>query len=190
MRNTRGVGSVYRPKNRNASTGALQATAIWWIRYNHHGVQHRESSHSEVHAHAAALLKLRIGQAGIGKPVTFAVRRTTLDDLRDLVLADYRDNQFDTLARQEDAFNHLRAFFGGDCLADAIAGRLDEYKKWRQLQPDGRAAKRKVGQHRPARIGCAIATINRELASPAARVQARPRPRAQAGRRGADHQAE
>src|SRR5580704_1131531 len=116
MKKTRGIGSVYRPKYRNESTGELQESAVWWIRYSHHGVKHRESSKSEVRKDASDLLKLRIGQAGMGKPVTAAIRRTALDDLAGLVFADYADNDFDTLARQEDAFNHLREFFGGDCL--------------------------------------------------------------------------
>lgn len=173
MRKTRGVGSVYQPRYRNAKTGELQASAVWWIRYSHHGVRHRENSHSEVHAEAADRLKLRIGQAGIGKPVTAAIGRTTLDDLAKLVFADYVDEKFDSLARQEDAFDHLRAFFGGDCLvggdcpAHDITVRIPDYKKWRQEQPDRRADKRNgsVEYKQAPRIGCATATINRELAA-------------------------
>ena len=86
MKKTRGIGSVYRPKYRNDSTGELQESAVWWIRYSHHGVKHRESSKSEVRKDASDLLKLRIGQAGMGKPVTAAIRRTALDDLAGLVL--------------------------------------------------------------------------------------------------------
>jgi integrase len=160
------IGSVYRPKFRNGA-GALKESAVWWIRYSHHGTKHRESSKSEIKAVAKDLLKQRIGQAGLGKPVTAAIRRTTLDDLAKLVFTDYADNQLDTVARQEDAFNHLRDFFGGDCLADEIANRIGDYKIWRQQQPDGRAAKRKDGRkyERAPRIGCATATINRELAA-------------------------
>jgi integrase len=167
MKKTRGIGSVYRPKYRNESTGELQESAVWWIRYSHHGIKHRESSKSEVRKDASDLLKLRIGQAGMGKPVTAAIRRTTLDDLSGLVFADYADNEFDTLARQEDAFNHLREFFGGDCLADDLVARLPEYKEWRRQQPDGRAAKRKNDRQyaQAPRIGCSVATLNRELAA-------------------------
>src|SRR5208337_382244 len=97
----------------------------------------------------------RIGQAGIGKPVTVAIRCITLDDLIELVSTDYVDNQFDTLARQEDAFTHLREFFGGDCLADDIAPRIPDYKVWRRQQPDRRSLKRKDGHpyKLPPRIG-------------------------------------
>jgi hypothetical protein len=168
MSKTRGsVGSVYRPKYRNGD-GQLKESAVWWIRYSHHGTKYRESSKSEAKAVAKELLKQRIGQAGIGKPVTAAIRRTTFDDLKKLVVADYTNNDLDTLARQEDAFNHLRDFFGDDCLADDIATtRIDEYKVWRRQQPDGRAAKRKYDRQykEPPRIGCATATINRELAA-------------------------
>jgi site-specific recombinase XerD len=161
MKRTRNVGSVYRPKYRDGVTGELKESAIWWIRYSHHGTKHRESSKSEVRAEAVALLKLRIGQAGMGKPVTSAIRRTTLDDLARLVFDDYQDNQYDTLGRQEDAFNHLRAFFGGDCPADDIVARLPEYKEWRRQQPDGRTGRR----NQNPRIGCSVATLNRELAA-------------------------
>jgi integrase len=168
MSKTRGiVGSVYQPKYRSGA-GELKASAVWWIRYSHHGSKYRESSKSVIKAVAKGLLKLRIGQAGMGQLVTAAIRRTTFDDLTKLVVADYTNNDLDTLARQEDAFNHLRDFFGGDCLADDIATtRIDEYKIWRRQQPDGRAAKRKHNRQyeQPPRIGCATATINRELAA-------------------------
>jgi integrase len=166
-RKTRGIGSVYRPKYRDGATSELKESATWWIRYSHHGVKHRESAKSEVRKDAADLLKLRIGQAGMGKVMTSAIRRTTLEDLAQLVFADYTDNDYDTLARQEDAFNHLRGFFGGDCLADDLVPRLADYKEWRRQQPDGRAAKRNNDHqyaHAP-RIGCSVATLNRELAA-------------------------
>ncbi len=101
MKKTRGIGLVYRPKYRDKATGEPKESATWWIRYSHHGAKHRESSKSEVRKDASDLLKLRIGQAGMGKPVTAAIRRTTLDDLAGLVFDDYRDNEFDTLGARK-----------------------------------------------------------------------------------------
>jgi integrase len=159
MKRTRGIGSVYQPTYVDKQTGERKSSAIWWIRYSHHGKKYRESSNSAARHDAQALLKLRIGQAGIGKPVSAAVRRTTLNDLAGLVFTDYRENQFDTLARQEDAFNHLREFFSGDCPVETITTtRISEYKAWRAAQPNGLYT-------RNPKIGCAIATINRELAA-------------------------
>jgi integrase len=150
---------IYRPKYRDKQSGEVKESAVFWIRYSHHGVKYRESSKSEKRADAVALLKQRLGQAGLGKPVTSVVRRTTLDDLANVVFTDYRNNEYDTLGRQEDAFNHLRAFFGGDCRAEEISTtRILEYIDWRRQQPNQLFT-------RSPRIGCSSATINRELAA-------------------------
>jgi integrase len=151
--------NIFRPWYKDKKTGEKKQSAIYWIRYSHNGVKYRESSKCEKEADARALLKKRLGQAGLGKPVTTAVRRTTLDDLANAVFTDYRNNEYDTLARQEDAFSHLREFFGGDCRAEAITtSRILEYIEWRREQPNGLFT-------RNPRIGCSNATINRELAS-------------------------
>jgi hypothetical protein len=96
------------------------------------------------------------------------MKNTTLEDLTTLVIGDYERNGRDTAARQVDAFNWLRAYFGGDCLADEITTtRLAKYVEWRKEQPDGRSQKRTgvPSYSNPPRIGCSVATINRELAS-------------------------
>ena len=119
---------------------------------------------TESAAEAHSLLKLRLGQAGIGKPVTAAVRRTTLQTLRDLVLQDYDHNQYDTRRRQEEAFAHLIAFFNADYLADEITtSRLNEYIAWRRQQPKGPQSGRNARRRRT--LGAANATVNRELAA-------------------------
>ena len=154
---------IYRPRYRD-KTGEMKESAVWWIRYSHHGVKFRESSKSESAAGARELLKERLGQAGIGRPVTPAVRRTTLQNLRDLVIQDYDQNQYDTRRRQEEAFAHLIAFFNADCLADKITtSRLGEYIAWRRRQPKGPQSGRNARRRRT--IGAANATINRELAA-------------------------
>src|SRR5262245_14135958 len=106
---------IYKPKYRDKKSGELKESAVWWIRYRHHGEQYRENSESEKHSDALALLHLRRGQAGMGRPVTAAVRRTTLAKLRDLVLQDYDHNEYDTKRRQQEAFAHLIDFFSVDC---------------------------------------------------------------------------
>jgi integrase len=108
---------------------------------------------------ARRVLKAKLALAGVGKLPTAASRHTMLDDLRQLVLDDYRDNGYDSGGRQEDAFDHLAAFFGADCPADEITStRITAYKAWRREQPDGRSRK-------TPRIGCSTATVNRELAA-------------------------
>ena len=155
---------IYRPRYRHKATGETKESAIWWIRYSHYGTKYRESSGSESAAVARALLKQRLGQAGLGRPVTTAVRHTTLANLRDLVLQDYDHNDYDTRRRQEEAFAHLTAFFAPDCLADEIStARLAEYIAWRREQPKGPQTGRYARRNRT--IGAANATINRELAA-------------------------
>jgi integrase len=177
MSNSSAVGYVYRPTYKDKATGEQKQSAIWWICYTHRKTKYRESAKKfaaergldpTVRQVAKDMLKDRLGKAGLGKPVTSIVRCTTLDVLADLVTADYENHGYDTLGRQEDAFNHLRAFRGGDVAAEEITTQwINDYIRWRRTQPDGRSSKRKEGQqHKKApRIGCADATINRELAA-------------------------
>ena len=53
------VGSVYRPRYRNGA-GQLKESAVWWIRYSHHGTKYRESSKSEAKAVAKEGAKYKI----------------------------------------------------------------------------------------------------------------------------------
>jgi integrase len=133
---------------------------IYWIQFSHRGKKHRESTKSPSEAAARRLLRKRIVDADVGKLPTTVTRRTTLKDLAELVYESYRANHFDSLARQEDAFNHLAEFFGWDALAESISStRLkQEYVPWRKEQPSGICT-------RNPRIGCSDATINRELAA-------------------------
>jgi hypothetical protein len=134
MKNKGGVGSIYKVKGSNR----------WHGKFYHHGKVVRFSCGTESEPEARRVLKANITQAGAGKLPTAATRRTTLDGLRKLVLADYRNNEYDTTARQQDAFDHLAGFFGADCPADEItSARIEEYKIWRREQPDGRTLKRK-----------------------------------------------
>lgn len=177
MSNSGAAGYVYRPAYKDKATGERKQSAIWWICYTHKGVKHRESAKRyadqlgldpTVKAVAKEMLKDRLGKAGLGKPVTSIIRRTTLDVLANLVIEDYENRGYDTPARQEDAFNHLRGFRGADVAAEEITTQwINDYIRWRRTQPDGRSQKRKDGQsHKKAvRIGCADATINRELAA-------------------------
>ncbi len=89
---TRGLGFVYQPQYRATSTGEVKTSQVWWISYSVRGDRQRESSESTNRADAVRLLKLRTGQAAMGKPVGATVERTTLDDLIAMVEADYIAN--------------------------------------------------------------------------------------------------
>jgi len=154
-----GVGSIFPKKG----TKNLQ-----WKFYRN-GNMETGSTGTADEKKAARVLQKKIELAGMGKLPTAVTRRTTIKDLANLVFADYAENDYDTVERQHDAFNHLFAFFGAECLADEISEtRIAEYKLWRPKQPDGRGLKRKhdhLYKDKPARIGCAKSTCNRELAA-------------------------
>ena len=159
MKSKSGVGSIYKVKGSNR----------WHCKFYDHGKPVRFACDTESEPEARRVLKEKIKLAGIGKLPTAATRRTTLTDLANLVFSNYGDNGYDSIERQRDAFNHLFGFFGADRPAEEItSARIDEYKVWRPQQPDGRALKRKnerLYKDKPVRIGCAKATVNRELSA-------------------------
>src|SRR5580692_4180505 len=89
-----------------------------WIQYYVRGKRVRESTHSTKETDANKLLRLRTGQAAAGKPVGPDVERTTFGDLATGLLNDYKANGRRSIARIEDALEHLRTFFGGDRIED------------------------------------------------------------------------
>ena len=94
-------------------------------------------------------------------------RRTALDDRRGWSSRTTRTTSSTRWRGRKTPSIDLREFFGGDCLADDLVARLPEYKEWRRQQPDGRAAKRRNDRQyeKAPRIGCSVATLNRELAA-------------------------
>ena len=136
----RGLGSIYQRGN------------IYWIVYYINGRRIRESSHSDNPKAAMKLLKLRSGQAAIGRPVTPQAERTTLGDLTALLLDEYRANARRSLDRVEYAITHLHAILGADRRVITIdTGSIIAYQTQRQ---------RELFSGRPV----ANATINYEIA--------------------------
>jgi integrase len=132
---TRGLGFVFQPTWRDAKTGATKTTATWWISYSVHGKRHREAAHTTNRNDAVKLLKLRIGQAGMGRPVAPLTEKTTLDDLIAMVTAHYAANGLKSAKRIPIAAKHLREFFGGDSKArDITSDRITAYVAYRQEQ--------------------------------------------------------
>ena len=74
------AGSVYQRNN------------VWWIKYYSKGSPVYESSHSVRAEDAERLLRKRLGEIATGAYRGIAVERTTLDELFDLVVADYKEN--------------------------------------------------------------------------------------------------
>jgi len=121
-RGARGMGRVY------------QRGAVWWIRYSHRGRRHDESSESASKTAATDLLKVRLAEAGKGRPVEQA-RKVRLSDLKALIVADYKARGRRSAKRLGQSWAHLVAFFGehepaiditGPRLALYLTRRTDE----------------------------------------------------------------
>lgn len=110
----RGMGLIYQPTWKDQKSGETKTSTVWWIQYNVRGKRIRENSESRNRADAAQLLKQRIADAQSGKPVGREVDRTTFGDLATGLLNDYKANRRSSIARIENALEHLRTFFGGD----------------------------------------------------------------------------
>jgi integrase len=140
-----------------------QRGSTWWIQYYVRGKRIRESTHSTKETDANKLLRLRAGQAATGKPVGPDVERTTFGDLATGLLNDYKANGRRSIARIEDALEHLRTFFGGDRIED-------EQKHLKGFSGGDRAiaiTSDRVTMYAVDRQAqdAANATINRELAA-------------------------
>jgi integrase len=141
MKRTRGLGGTY------------QRGDVWWVQFYVRGERHRESTESINRADAIKLLKKRIAEGQQpGRPIGAQVEKTTLADLAQILLDDYRANGRRSLDRLEFAIAHLKEFFGPERRAtDLTSDRMASYQAYRQEQKrHGRSA--------------ANATINYELA--------------------------
>jgi integrase len=120
---------------------------IWQIQYSYRREQKRESSRSTRRKDAEALYKRRMAEIGRGRLIGPNVEKTTYEDLEQMLLDHYRTNRLRSLARVEDALQHLRGFFSRALALEITADRVTRYIAHRQEEK------------------AANATINRELAS-------------------------
>ena len=93
MKNThRGMGTVFQPTYTDAKTGELKTAATWRIQFFVGGKCYRESAGTTDRKIAVKLLKRRIAEANSGRPFGYDIEKTTLGDLVEMVLNDYRAN--------------------------------------------------------------------------------------------------
>jgi len=85
-------------------------SSYWWIEYNVSGKRHRESSKSHNRADAVHLLKQRLAAVQAGQPVGTQLEKTTLGEITEMVLTDYKANQRRGLGRAEQAVKRLLEF--------------------------------------------------------------------------------
>jgi integrase len=138
MKRERGFGSIYQPTWRDRKTGEIKQSPNWWVAYFHHGKLIREpaktadGSHSSNRNDAVKLLKKRHGEISAGKPVGPDVEKTTFGEMATMLTDDYRANGRRSLARVEDAVNHLRDFFGDYRAIEITGDKVTRYVADRQ----------------------------------------------------------
>jgi integrase len=119
------MGSVYTRPNSNA----------WWIAYSHAGKRYSESSHSTKKEDAVNLLKIRLAEAGKGRPTSEA-GKVTLKDLRTLHANDYARKRLRSTKRLHQAWARIIEHFGpeDEKAITITAARLEEYVDARTAQ--------------------------------------------------------
>src|SRR5262245_32480737 len=153
MKRERGFGSIYQPTWRDRKTGETKQSPNWWVAYFHRGKLNREpakttdGSYSSNRNDAVRLLKRRYAEIQAGRPVNSDVQKTKFADMVTMIIDDYKANGRRSLARVEDAVNHLGGFFGDYRAVEITGDKVTAYVTHRQKEK------------------AANATINAELAA-------------------------
>src|SRR5688500_3796246 len=105
-----GEGRIFRPSY--VRDGVKQKVRVWYIQYTdprrekgHQQV--RESSKSTNKGEAGKLLRLRLDDIAKGRPTGPDVEATTLGDLAEMIVNDYKINERRTLGRIEECLVHI-----------------------------------------------------------------------------------
>ncbi len=147
MKRARGEGSIFRERYRDKHTRAWKTASTWTIKYSYLGKQRKESSGSAKRSDAGKLLQRRLSEIAGGRLIGPDVERRTYDDLRAMLLNDYKINARKSLERVEDAVGHLDGMFAGMRALDVTADKILAYMAARQAEK------------------AANATINRDLST-------------------------
>jgi integrase len=162
----RGMGFCFQPTWKDKRTGEVKVANTWMISYSVHGQRHKESTGSTNKADAVRLLKQRITDAGNGKPVGSQLERTTLADILEILIDNYKANDRRSLKRARFAVDHLTDFFGANCRArDITSDRITSYQASRLAEDAARAT---------INVECAMLRRAFRLAAKAGRVAGRP----------------
>jgi len=141
----RGQGRVFRPEYTDKRTGKSKQQKIFWADYSIDGQRVRESTHATTKREALRFLHQRLAERGRGIRRR-DVERTTLNDLAELIRADYTKNGRRSVDRMERSVRRLQTFFDG----------------WKAIHITTDAADRYASMR--LKNGAAAATVNRELA--------------------------
>lgn len=122
------MGSIYRPKYRNAASELVEAS-VWWLKYRANGRVVREATDPKTDKESIARGQLRVkeGDAERGLPVV-KVNRKPVGALLDDVLTDYANQGLDSIdAATRRIEKHLRPFFGNWNAAGVSDDQVREY---------------------------------------------------------------
>jgi site-specific recombinase XerD len=144
-RGHKGAGSVFQRTYRDAH-GRKKRTKNWYIEYVVGGRTIREATAYTKRSDAIEFLKKRVSDGLNGKIVLS--NQVTFDDLKDLIVNDYRNNGRKSLAHLEQVrLPKLADVFAGTKAIDTTTAAVERYKSLR------------------LKDGAAPATLNRELAA-------------------------
>jgi integrase len=105
---------------------------IWWVRYKVSGRCYEESSESSDRRKAEKLLARREAELGLGRFTAPDVKRTTVEDLAQMLRDDYRVNGRRSLRRAETSLTHLLEHFGPARAITLTSDRVAAYVRARQ----------------------------------------------------------
>jgi integrase len=145
---------VFRPKYKDKRTGELREASTWSIRYYVRGKMRQEQTHSTKKPDAERLLRARVTAAAQGRPAGPDVEKTTVKDLIEILVTDYKNNGRRSLRRLSSSVGHLSAFFGEYLAVDVTEDRIAAYVRQRKEEINPRTHK-----------SIENATVNRELAA-------------------------
>jgi integrase len=99
----------------------------YWIKYYKNGKPYRETTKSEKEADAKRLLKKREGEIANGKLPGVYFDKVTFDELVELLLADYRNNNRKSMMRIEFCIDRLKESFEGMCIVNIDSRKIQAY---------------------------------------------------------------
>jgi len=119
------MGTVYKRGN------------VWWIKYYRDGKPYRESAHTKKKTMAKRKLMRREGSIVEGTFHGLQIEKTSLNELFDDVISEYRIMQRKSLVRLKESIAHLQGLLGdlrasqvtSDLIKEYILGRQDEGAK-------------------------------------------------------------
>jgi hypothetical protein len=137
------IGHIYRPKAQNRKGEQYEST-IWWAKFYVNGKPVRRSTETNKITKGRALLKRWEGDPRLVDP---GQDKTTIDQLAEDYLDDYRPNRRKSLGAAEDYVDRILAAFHRRRACTITTGEIRQYVKRMQME------------------GYANATIRRDLSA-------------------------